>query len=63
MAENTAIKDQAHRLIDELPDEATWTDFARLVVERQRLEEGIADLDAGVVWSSDEIRDKLRIPR
>ena len=63
MAESTAIKDQAHRLVDELPDDATWTDFARLVVERQRIEEGIADLDAGVVWSSDEIRDKLHIPR
>ena len=63
MAESTAIKDQAHRLVDELPDDATWTDFARLVVERQRIEEGIADLDAGVVWSSDDIRDKLRIPR
>ena len=63
MTENTAIKDQAHRLIDELPDEATWADFARSVVERQRIEEGIADLDAGVVWISDEIRDKLRIPR
>ena len=63
MAESIAIKDQAHRLVDELPDDATWTDFARLVVERQRIEEGIADLDAGVVWTSDEIRDKLHIPR
>jgi hypothetical protein len=34
-----------------------------LVLERQRIEEGIADLDADSVWSSDEIRDKLRIPR
>ena len=34
----------ARRLVDELPEYATWTDFARLVIERQRVEEGIADL-------------------
>jgi len=27
------------------------------------IEEGIADLDAGTVWTSDEIRDKLGIPK
>ena len=63
MRETTPIKEDARRLIDELPDDATWTDFARLVLERQRVEEGIADLDAGIAWSSDEIRDKLRIPK
>ncbi len=51
------------RLVDELPEDATWADFARLVIERQRVEEGIADLDAGITWTSDEIRDTLRIPK
>jgi hypothetical protein len=37
--------------------------LARLVLERQRVEEGLADLDAGVTWTSDEIRDKLGIPK
>ena len=63
MPETTPIKEEARRLVDELPDDATWPDFARLVIERQRVEEGIADLDAGITWSSDEIRDKLRIPK
>jgi len=30
---------------------------------RQRVEEGIADLDAGIAWTSDEIREKLGIPK
>jgi hypothetical protein len=34
-----------------------------LVVERQRVEEGIADLDAGITWTSDQIREKLHIPK
>ena len=63
MHQRTPIKEEALRLIDELPEDATWSDLARLVVERQRVEEGIADLDAGIVWSSDDIRDKLHIPR
>jgi hypothetical protein len=63
MPETTPIKEEARRLVDELPDDATWTDFARSVIERQRVEEGIADLDAGITWSSDEVRDKLRIPK
>ena len=63
MAGSTHIKDRARQLVEELPENATWADFARLVLERQRVEEGIADLDAGVTWTTGEIRDKLRIPK
>jgi hypothetical protein len=63
MSEATHIKEEARRLVEELPAEATWNDFARLVIERQRVEEGIDDLDAGTTWTSDQIREKLRIPR
>ena len=63
MSEPVPIKEEARRLVDELPEDATWSDFARLVIERQRVEEGIADLDAGVIWTSDQIRDKLSIPK
>ena len=63
MRDTTRIKEQARQLIEELPEDATWSDFARLVVERQRVEEGIADLDAGIMWTSDEIRNKLGIPK
>jgi hypothetical protein len=63
MPETTRIKEEARRLVDELPENATWSDFARLVIERQRIEEGIADLDAGITWTSDQIRDKLGIPK
>jgi hypothetical protein len=63
MPETTPIKAEARRLLDALPDDATWGDLARLVLERQRVEEGLADLDAGIRWTSDEIRDKLGIPK
>jgi len=63
MPNTTPIKEEARRLVEELPEDATWSDFVRLVVEWQRVEEGIADLDAGITWTSDAIRNKLGIPK
>jgi predicted transcriptional regulator len=59
MQETTQIKEEALKLIESLPDDATWEDLTRLMLERQMIEEGIADLEAGRVWTSDEIREKL----
>jgi predicted transcriptional regulator len=59
MQETTHIKEEALRLIESLPDDATWEDLTRLMLEQQLIEEGIADLEAGRVWTSDEIREKL----
>ena len=59
MQETTHIKEEALRLIESLPDDATWEDLTRLMLERQMIEEGITDLEAGRVWTSDEIREKL----
>lgn len=59
MQESTHIKEEAHKLIESLPDDSTWEDLTRLMLERQLIEEGIADIEAGGVWTSDEIREKL----
>ena len=63
MQETTHIKEEALRLIESLPDDATWEDLTRLMLERQLIEEGIADIEAGRVWTSDEIREKLGMSR
>ncbi|MEN3333326.1 MAG: hypothetical protein V7641_2691 [Blastocatellia bacterium] len=57
------VKEEARRLVEELPENVSWADFARLVIERQRVEEGLNDLEAGVIWTSDDIREKLGIPK
>lgn len=59
MQETTHIKEEALRLIESLPDDATWEDLTRLMLEQQLIEEGIADIEAGRVWTNDEIREKL----
>ena len=59
MQETNHIKEEALKLIESLPADATWEDLTRLMLERQMIEEGIEDLEAGRVWTSDEIREKL----
>ena len=59
MQETTHIKEEALRLIESMPDDATWEDLTRLMLEQQLIEEGIADIEGGRVWTSDEIREKL----
>ena len=39
-------KQQAHALIDKLPDNATWDDMMRELHEHQAIERGLADSDA-----------------
>lgn len=47
MADTSDIRDDAKRLIDQLPAGATWDDVAYEVYVRQSIEQGIADADAG----------------
>ena len=63
MPETTPLKDEAHKLVESLPDDATWADLLQLISERHRIDEGIADCDEGRTWTSDQIREKLGIPR
>jgi len=55
---NTNRKQQAHALIDKLPDDATWDDMMRELYERQAIERGLADSDAGRVKDVKDVRAK-----
>ena len=54
-----ALKDEAHRLVDALPDEATWDDLMYRLYVRQAVEQGLADSDAGRVTPVEEVRTRL----
>lgn len=41
------IKEQARRLLDNLPDSATWEDLIYQIYVRQAIEAGIKDSDEG----------------
>ena len=53
------VKEEAHRLIEELPDDATWDDLMQRIYVRQAIEAGIEDSKAGRTMDVNELRKKL----
>ena len=45
--ENINVKAEARRLIDDLPDDATWEDLMYRIFVRQAIEAGLEDIRAG----------------
>ena len=60
MSDAPNIKSEARRLVDSLPESATWDDLAYEVYVRQSVEAGLADADAGRVLSHDEALARVR---
>jgi hypothetical protein len=50
------VKDEARRLIDRLPEHATWDDLMYEIYVRQAVEAGIRDSDADRVTDSAAVR-------
>lgn len=51
-------KEEAHRLIDRMPKNATWDDLIDEVYVRKVIERGLADSQAGRTKDVKEIRKK-----
>lgn len=55
------VKQQARELIDNLPDSISWEDLLYEIYVRQKIAQGLADVDAGRTYSQEEIeREFLR---
>ena len=52
----TNIKEAAYRLVEQLPDDATWDDLMRKAYEQQAIESGLADSEAGRVTDVESVR-------
>ena len=61
--ENATVKNEAKRLVEELPDDATWDDLMYRIYVRQSIEAGLRDSDAGRVVSVDEVRARFGLPK
>ena len=55
-------KEEAHRLIDRMPPNATWDDLMREIYVREAIERGLADSEAGRTKNVNEIRAKFGLP-
>ena len=60
MSDSPNIKPEARRLVENLPDSATWDDLAYEVYVRQSVEAGLADADAGRIVSHDDALARVR---
>ena len=56
-------KEEAHRLIDRMPPEATWDDLMREIYVREAIERGLADSNAGRTKDVEEVRAKHGLPK
>ncbi|HEX5444447.1 MAG TPA: hypothetical protein VFW87_11480 [Pirellulales bacterium] len=57
--ESTTVKNEARRLVESLPDNATWEDLHYQLYFRQAVEAGLSDSRAGRTVPHDEARRRL----
>lgn len=57
--QTTNIKDEAHRLVENLPDDASWDDLMYEIYVRQAIERGLADSEAGRTKSMEDVRARF----
>ena len=55
-------KEEAHRIIDLMPPNATWDDLMREIYVREAVEHGLADSRAGRTKDVKEVRLKYDLP-
>ena len=53
---SSSIKDEAARIVENLPVDATWDDLMYEIYVRQAIDAGIADSDADRVASIEDVR-------
>ena len=58
-----AVKEEARRLIDDLPENATWDDLMYRIYVRQAIEAGLADSEADRTMDVKEVRAKFGLPK
>jgi hypothetical protein len=55
-------KEQAHRLVDNMPEKSTWDDLMHEIYVREVIERGLADSHAGRTRDVREVRAKYGLP-
>ena len=53
------VNQEARRLVDNLPENATWDDLMYEIYVRQAIEAGLADSEAGRILDVKEVRAKF----
>lgn len=59
---DASIKREAQKLVDDLPEDATWDDLMQRIYVRQAIEAGLKDSEVGRVMDVREVRNKFGLP-
>lgn len=59
----TLNKDEAHSLVDKMPDDATWDDLMHEIYVREVIEKGLADSREGRTKDVRDVRAKYGLPQ
>ncbi len=62
MSAPTNVKSEAHRIVDQLPDNASWEDLIYQIYVRQSIEAGLRDAEAGRMEPVAEVRRQFGLP-
>jgi hypothetical protein len=54
-AMSAVFKEEAHKLVDQLPDSASWSELMYQAALRASIERGVADIEAGRVIPVEEL--------
>ena len=59
---NLVVKEDAHRIVEQLPANATWDDLMHEIYVREAIEKGLSDSKAGRTKDVKEVRRKYKLP-
>lgn len=55
----SSAKDAARQIIDQLPEQATWDDIMYELYVKQKIEEGLADIEKGRTVPHEQVKAEL----
>ncbi|HPD16069.1 MAG TPA: hypothetical protein PLE19_14035 [Planctomycetota bacterium] len=58
----TLNKEEAHTLVDKMPDDATWDDLMHEIYVREVIEKGLADSREGRTKDVRDVRARYGLP-
>lgn len=62
MSTTSNVKSEAHRIVDQLPDDASWEDLIYQLYVRQSVEAGLRDAEAGRMEAVAQVRCDFGLP-
>ncbi|HLW65073.1 MAG TPA: hypothetical protein VKS79_07090 [Gemmataceae bacterium] len=62
MAPSISVKSEARKLVEQLPEDASWDDLLYQIYVRQTIEAGLKDCQEGRTVPVAEVRRRLGLP-